>query len=166
MIQKMRYIITDEELAEIQEARTKNRDKNVERRLKALELKAQGRKGKEIAELTGYNQWYISKLAAKYHEGGIEAIIGNHYGGNHRNMTYEEETEFLSQFVDEANGGHLTDVSIIKAAYDEKVGHDTGHGQIYNVLHRHGWSKKMPRSRHPKSASPEAIDASKKLTQE
>ncbi len=162
----MRYIFTEEEIAEIQEVRRKNRDKNVDRRLKALELKATGRTGEEIAELTDYNPGYISKLAAKYRKGGIEAITGNHYGGNRRNMTYEEEAELLEQFIDVADGGHITDVWAIKAAYDEKIGHETGHGQIYNVLHRHGWSKKLPRSKHPKSATPEAIDASKKLTPE
>ena len=162
----MRYIFTEEEIAEIQEARHKNRDKSVDRRLKALELKAAGRSGQEIAELTDYHPGYISKLAAKYRKGGIEAITGNHYGGNRRNMTYEEEAELLEQFIDVADGGHITDVSAIKAAYDEKIGHETGHGQVYNVLHRHGWSKKLPRSKHPKSATPEAIDASKKLTPE
>ena len=162
----MRYVFTEEEIAEIQEARRNNRDKNVERRLKALELKSAGHKGQEIAKLTDYNPGYISKLAAKYHKGGIEAITGNHYGGNRRNMTYEEEASLLAQFIQEADGGHITDVSAIKTAYDEKIGHETGHGQIYNVLHRHGWSKKLPRSKHPKSATPEAIDSSKKLTPE
>ncbi len=127
----MKYLFTEEEIAEIQEARRKNRDKNVERRLKALELKAEGCTGQEIARLTDYNPGYISKLAAKYRKGGIEAISGNHYGGNRRNMTYEEEAEFLAQFIHEADGGHITDVSAIKAAYDEKIGHETGHGQIY-----------------------------------
>ena len=163
---RVKYVFTEEEIAEIQEARSKNRDKNVDRRLKALELKAAGRTGQEIAAITGYHSGYITKLAAKYRKGGIEAITGNHYGGNRRNMTYEEEAELLAQFIDEADGGHITDVSAIKAAYDEKIGHETGHGQIYYVLHRHGWSKKLPRSKHPKSAGPEAIDASKKLTPE
>ena len=131
-----------------------------------MELKAAGRTGQEIAEITGYHSGYITKLAAKYRKGGIEAITGNHYGGNRRNMTYEEEAELLEQFIHAADGGHITDVSAIKTAYDEKIGHKTGHGQIYYVLHRHGWSKKMPRSKHPKSAVPEAIDASKKLTPE
>ncbi len=31
------------------------------------------------------------------------------------------------------------------------------------VLKRKGWRKVMPRSKHPKKASPEAIEASKKL---
>lgn len=162
----MKYVFSEEEIAEIQEARRKNGNKNVERRLKALELKAEGHTGQEIAKMTGYHSGYISKLAAKYRAGGIEAITGNHYGGNRRNMTYEEEAEHLAQYIDEADGGHITDVSAIKAAYDEKIGHETGHGQIYYVLHRHGWNKKLPRSKHPKSATPEAIEASKKLTPE
>ncbi len=61
----MNYRFTAEELSEIQEARRQNRDKNVDRRLKALELKAAGRTGQEIAEITGYNAGYILKLAAK-----------------------------------------------------------------------------------------------------
>ena len=81
-------------------------------------------------------------------------------------MTYEEEAELLEQLVHAADGGHITDVSAIKIAYDEKIGHESGHGQIYYVLHRHGWSKKLSRSKHSKSATPEAIDASKKLTPE
>ncbi len=162
----MKYRFTEEEIVEIREARSQNRDKNVDRRLKALELRAEGCTGKEIAEITEYSPWYISKLAAKYHKGGIEAITENHYKGNRRNMTYEEEAELLAQFIDEADGGRITDVSAIKAAYDKKVGHETGHGQIYYVLHRHGWNKKLPRSKHPKSATPEAIEASKKLTPE
>ncbi len=110
-----KYRFTEEEIVEIREARSRNRDKNVDKRLKALELRAEGRTGKEIAEITEYSPWYISKLVAKYREGGIEAITGKHYGGNRRNMTYEEEAEFLTQFIDEADGGHITDVSTIKS---------------------------------------------------
>ncbi len=161
-----KYEIIAEKIAELQSARKKNRDKNKDRRLHALILYAEGHTGKQISEITGYSRQYLYELYRKYLSGGIEAIIGNHYGGNRRNMTYEEETAFLEQFIDDADGGHITDVSAIKAAYDEQVGHKTGNGQIYYVLHRHGWTKKMPRSKHPKSASPEAVEASKKLTLE
>ena len=159
-----KYEINKEKIEELDRARKNNRDKNVDRRLRALILHAQGYKGKKISEITGYNEKYLYELYRKYLTKGLEGITGNHYGGNHRNMTYEEESRFLAQFIDEADGGHITDVSAIKAAYDKRVGHETGHGQIYCVLHRHGWTKKLPRSRHPKSADPEAIEASKKLT--
>ena len=166
MIMARKYEISQEELAELRQAQRANRDKNVDRRLRALILYAEGSTGKQISEITGYTRSHLYVILGKYKDGGLEAITGNHYGGNHRNMTYEEEEAFLSQFIREADGGHITDVSVIKAAYDKLVGHDTGHGQIYFVLHRHGWTKKMPRSKHPKSATPEAIDASKKLTPE
>ena len=166
IIMAKKFEISEEGLNELREARKRNRNKNVERRLHALILHAEGNTGKKVSELTGYNEKYLYELYRKYLTGGIEAITGNHYGGNRRNMSYEEEEIFLSQFINEADGGHITDVKAIKAAYDEKVGHETGHGQIYFVLHRHGWSKKLPRSKHPKSASPEAVEASKKLTLE
>ncbi|MCL2603811.1 MAG: winged helix-turn-helix domain-containing protein [Defluviitaleaceae bacterium] len=57
-------------------------------------------------------------------------------------------------------------LSDIKAAYQEKVVHRIGTAQIYYVLKRHDWRKVKPRSRHPKKASPEVIEASKKLTPE
>lgn len=159
-----KYIITAEQKVEIEQARKVNKDKRIEAKLKVLVLRADGASAKEISEVTEFHPAYISTIVSKYIHGGLEAITGNHYKGNHRNMTYEEEEAFLSQFINEADGGHITDLKAIKAAYDEKVGHETGHGQIYFVLHRHGWSKKLPRSRHPKSADPEAVEASKKLT--
>ena len=159
-----KYEIKKEKVDELKKAQKNNRDKHVDRRLHALILHAQGYTGKAISEITGYSEGYLYTLYGKYLTKGLEAITGNHYGGNHRNMTYEEEEQLLTQFMDEADGGRITDVSAIKAAYDEKIGHETGRGQIYYVLHRHGWTKKLPRSKHPKKAAPEVIEASKKLT--
>ncbi len=101
---------------------------------------------------------------AKYRDGGIEAITGNHYGGNRRNMSAEKEAELLEPFCQRARQGQLIEISEIKAAYERAVGHRIGGSQIYYVLRRHGWRKVMPRSKHPKEASDEAIEASKKLT--
>ena len=49
------------------------------------------------------------------------------------------------------------------SSYEQAVGHRTGGSQIYYVLRRHGWRKVMPRSKHPKKASEEVIETSKKL---
>lgn len=161
-----KYVITAEQKAEIEQARKTNKNKRTEAKLKALVMRADGFSAKEIGAVTEFHPAYVSTIVSKYIHGGLEAITGNHYKGNHNNMTYEAEEAFLAQFSNEADGGHITDVKTIKAAYDKEVGHETGHGQIYCVLHRHGWSKKLPRSRHPKSADPEAVEASKKLTLE
>jgi transposase len=161
-----RYQITAEQKEEIEKARKENKNKNVERRLKVLVLRAKGKDYKEIAEQTEYNASYASQLVSLYCNQGLSAIVGNHYRGNHRNMTFAEEEAFLETYKKLAEQGEIVEVSEIKRAYEEKVGHKIGGSQIYYVLRRHGWRKVMPRSKHPNKASDEAIEASKKLTLE
>ena len=38
----------------------------------------------------------------------------------------------------------------LKAAYEQAIGHATSDSTVYNLLHRHGWRKLMPRPFHPK----------------
>ena len=160
------YRYTEEDKAIIASARKANKDKRAEKRLYALELRAAGKSGAEVASATGFHAAYISQLTAKYQRGGIEAISGNHYGGNRRNMTLEEEASLLKPFREKAEKGQIVEVSEIKASYEEAVGHAIGGSQIYYVLRRNGWRKIMPRSKHPKKADEEVIAASKKLTPE
>lgn len=156
----VKYEITAEQRTEIEEARAKNKDKQVEYRLKALSMRAEGASARKIGEATGYHPAYISRLVSKYIHGGLEAITGNHYGGN---MSFEEEQEFLAPYMERAAQGQLLDTAEIEAAYEKAVGHHISSGQIYRVLRRHGWRKVMPRSKHPKKASDEVIATSKKL---
>ena len=159
-----RYQFSEEEIKAIQQARKENKDKRAEARLKALELRAVGQKSREVAKATGFHPAYVTQLVAKYRDHGLEAISGNHYGGNHRNMSMEEETAILAPFKGQAEKGEIIEIKEIAEAYQREVDHVVGKGQIYRVLHRHGWRKVMPRSKHPKKASEEEIDASKKLT--
>jgi transposase len=158
--------ISKEQIAEIEEARKKNKDKRVDRRLKVLLMYVEGHKHAEIAKQTEYATTYISELVVKYVDKGLSAIIGNHYRGNRRNMSIEAEKELLEVFKKRAASGQIIETSEIKKAYEAATGKslDKSHGQIYRVLKRHGWRKVMPRSRHPKKASVEAVEASKKLT--
>ena len=160
------YKFGEKEIEEIVQARRENKEKRAEARLKALEMRARGIKASEIAEVTGYHSAYISQLAAKYKKGGIEAVAGNHYGGNRRNMSIEEEAAILAPFRKRAAKGEIIEVKEIKAAYQAAVDHPISVAQIYYVLHRHGWRKVMPRSRHPKKADDTTIEASKKLSPE
>ena len=157
------YRYTEEDRQIIMAARRKNKDKRAEKRLHALELRASGKSAAEAAEAVGFHAAYITQLTAKYRKGGIEAIAGNHYGGNRKNMTRQEESALLEPFRQKAKDGQIVEVSEIKAAYEQAVGHTIGGSQIYRVLHRNNWRKVMPRSKHPKKASEEAIEASKKL---
>ena len=159
-----RYQFSAEEIKEIQQARKENKDKRAEARLKALELRAKGEAAKEVAKATGFHPAYVTQLVAKYRDHGLEAISGNHYGGNHRNMSEEEEAAILAPFKTKAETGKMIETKEMAQAYHNAVDHPVGKGQIYRVLHRHGWRKVMPRSKHPKKASKEDIESSKKLT--
>ena len=61
-----KYTFTEEDLKIIIEARKKNKDKRVEVRLHALQLRAEGKRAKEIEEIVGMSAPYVSQLAAKY----------------------------------------------------------------------------------------------------
>ncbi len=160
------YHFSEEQIAELENAAKKNKNKNIDKRLEALILRGQGMKRKEVAAKTGFSVTNITELTSKYHNCGIEAIVGNHYPGNHRNLSYAEEEKLLQPFVEAAESGQLVEVSAILEAYEAKLGRvfEKDHGRIYRVLERHGFRKVMPRSKHPNKASDEAIEASKKLT--
>ena len=159
-----RYKFSEEEIKTIERARRDNKDKRAEARLKALELRAKGAKASEVAEATGFHAGSVTRLVAKYRAHGLEAISGNHYGGNHRNMSGEEEAAILAPFKERAEKGEMVEISEIAKAYQSAVDHSVSNGQIYFVLRCHKWRKVMPRSRHPQKASEEEIAASKKLT--
>lgn len=158
------YIIIQDQVAEILKARKANRDKQVDKRLHAVQLRAEGRKNADIAEQLETSSDIVSRWISSYVKGGVEALLPKKRKARRFNMSYEEEASFLAAYEERAQTGQIVEISEIKAAYEEQVGHTIGGGQIYRVLKRHGWRKVKPRSKHPKKATPEAIEASKKLT--
>jgi transposase len=157
------YKISEEQVAEIKAARKAVKDKRIDKRLHAIELRGKELSNEEIASKLDTSPKVVSRWVSAYCREGIQALMGGKYVGNRRNMSLAEEAAFLLPFKEQARQGRLVEVGAIKAAYEEKVGHTIGGSQIYRVLHRHGWRKIMPRSKHPNKASDEAIDASKKL---
>ena len=79
-------------------------------------------------------------------------------------MSYEEEQKILDQCAKEAEDGVILTVQDVRKKLEEHLGRETNTSYAYDVLRRHGWRKVMPRSKHPKAATQEAQDASKKLT--
>ena len=90
-----------------------------------------------------------------------------------KTMTVGEKYQIQATYVIEEKEAPKEDVfdpmsmvNTLEPDYEEKVGHTIGGSQIYRVLHRNNWRKVMPRSKHPKKAGDEAIEASKKLKTE
>ena len=158
------YNITKKQIAEIGEARKANRNKQVEKRLHAVQLRGEGKKNAEIAQQLETSSDMISRWISMYATGGLATLLPKKREAHRRNMSYAEEKSFLEAYIKRAESGQMVEISEINAAYEARVGHRIGSGQIYRVLKRHSWRKIKPRSRHPKKATPEAIEASKKLT--
>lgn len=157
--------ISKEEAEEIREYRKKVRDKFTDRRLQAVQLRGEGKRNKDVAELLGVDPRMVSQWVRQYRNGGIELLDPEPTGGRPPKLTFAEEEALLNEFKKKAEAGEIIEVSEIKAAYEKLAGSSKSHGHIYRVLKRHGWRKIKPRSRHPKKASPEAIEASKKLNE-
>ena len=156
------YKITEEISNEIRMIRKKIKNKSEDIRLHVVELRGLGKKNKEIAEILEIHEKVVSKWISIFSNQGTQGLMNKPKGENHRNMTFEQEEEFLKQFEERTKKGELLSTNEIKEAYIESVGHSIGHEQIYRVLKRHGYRKIMPRSRHPKKASDEEIEQSKK----
>ncbi len=157
-------MITEEEYNLVKETERNNKLKRVDKRLQVIIVRYEGLSDVEIGEKLGYNRKRVSQLCAQFKSVGLDEYARHKYGGNHRAMNIAEEDELLDEFRNKAETGEVVTAQEIKVAFDKKRGKDTGRGYIYMLLERHGWRKVMPRSKHPKKASEEAIEASKKLT--
>ena len=155
---------TEEQYREVIQELDKTKNAALRKKLEVLQLRMEGYKNAEISKITKYSKSRVSALVCVYAKVGIGYFKQeNRQGGNRRNMSYDEETAFLSAYKELAGQGQIIEVSEIRRAYEETVGHRIGKEQIYRVLRRHGWRKVMPRSKHPNKASDEVIESSKKL---
>lgn len=156
-----RFQITEAEYEAIKAKESETKDKNVSRRLRVLMLRYEGKKLEEISKITNLHRVSITQMCRRYREQGLEEYARNKYQSHCWLLSWEREEEILNQFKDTA--GKQVTANEIKVVLDEACGKDTGRVYVYNVLKRHGWKKKMPRSKHPKAANTEACEASKKL---
>ena len=117
----------------------------------------------QIAAMTGYAVGTVHNIHSDYlARGAVIFKLGRPGGRQAALMTPSAEAEFLSPFIEDGDAGGILEVSRIHEALCAHVGRRVALGTTYNILHRHGWRKIMPRSRHPK-ADKEAQAAFKKL---
>ena len=120
-------------------------------RIRMVLMRESGMTQPEIVEVTGVSLSTVNRAHMAYDEGGIKALKPKPIGGRQReNMTHEQEKELLTDFAKAAGAGELLNIHDLRAAYEQAIGHETSNSTVYNLLHRHGWRKLMPRPFHPK----------------
>lgn len=103
------------------------------------------------AAITGVSKGWASHLRMQFIRSGPLSKRPLRGGRRRENMHYEEEKVFLSPFFEKAATGGILVVSEIKQALDARLGRATALASAYNLLHRHGWRKLAPDTRHPKA---------------
>ncbi len=158
---------TEEQKEEIKNAYKKSRNVKERSRLLCLKLRiVKGMTRRQIASITELSEPYIDELIKKYTVNGLESIIAKKQTSHNRNMTPKEEEAFLNRFKEEALKGKILVVSEIIEAYSEVLnGKKVSKSTVYDMLHRNGWRKVMPRGEHPKKADEETIIGFKKKWQ-
>ena len=124
MAARIKYTI--EQMQKLKNARKKNKNKNIDRRIQALQLHAEGATHKKTAEKTGFAQTYTAELTGKYRKNGIDAIVGNHYKCNHRNLSCDEEKALIESIKEKASKGQMTSVREFKEIYEKATGKTFG----------------------------------------
>ena len=120
------------------------------------------RKAEEIALHTGVSATTVHRVISRYNREGAAVIEQSTKGGRHHAyLTFEQEQAFLQPFFARAERGEMATAEQIHQALEAEVQHSVHINSIYRLLHRHGWRKLAPRSRHPK-ANQEEQDAFQK----
>jgi transposase len=113
------------------------------------------------AVIIGVSKGWASRLRTEFARLGPKGSSKKRGGRRRENMSYEEERTFLAPFFEKAAMGGILVVGEIKRELDRRLGRTTALASVYNLLHRHGWRKLAPDTRHPK-ANREAQDEWKK----
>jgi transposase len=120
-------------------------------RIQMVLLRESGMPQPAIAAAMGVSLSTVNRAHMAYDQGGITALKPKPNGGRkHENMTLAEERALLARFAKAAGAGEMLNIHDLKTAYEKAIGHSTSDSTVYNLLHRHGWRKLMPRPFHPK----------------
>jgi transposase len=120
-------------------------------RIQMVLLRESGMTQPAIAQCLGVSLSTVNRAHMAYDAGGIKALKPKPNGGRkHENMTLAQEKALLARFARRAGAGEMLNIHDLKAAYEGAIGHATSESTVYNLLHRHGWRKLMPRPYHPK----------------
>ena len=110
------------------------------------------RSAKSIALHTGVSVPTVRAVISRYNRYGPVALDTPGKGGRrNQHLSLADEATFLAPFFERAAKGQVATRHEIQAALEARLGCSVHHSVVYRLLHRHGWRKLAPRSRHPKA---------------
>lgn len=117
----------------------------------------------QVGTAVGVSKHTVYQLVRAYNKKGIEAVAKRPKGGRRRSLlSIEQETALMEELKQKAQSGQIYSAQAIRRHVEATVGNKVSDDYLWDLFSRHGWKKKMPRPRHPKSDK--AIQAKFKKT--
>ena len=118
--------------------------------------------GKATAEYCAYlgiSDTKFYRIVGLYNQHGAHFCETLQWGGRRERrcmMSLQEEQQLLETQTATALEGKLLVAKQLRQAVEQKLGHSVSDDYLWDMLARHGWTKKAPRPQHPKAAQAEA----------
>lgn len=104
-----------------------------------------------ISPLVGLSKPSIYKIVEGYNKQGPSSIKCKSRGGRrHALLSVEDEEQLFITLEEQASKGLIKTANDIREVVELKVGRAVSDDFLWDLLHRNGWKKKMPRPHHPK----------------
>ena len=104
----------------------------------------------------------IYKIVENYNHLGAAALVYKQKGGRQRSLlSLDEEASLFASLETLASKGLIKTANDIRNVVEQKAGKSVSDDYIWDLLHRNGWKKKMPRPHHPKRSIEEQDDFKK-----
>jgi transposase len=93
----------------------------------------------------------IYKIVENYNHTGAGALVYKQKGGRRRALlNLDEEASLFTSLETLASKGLIKTANDIRLVVERKTGKAVSDDYLWDLLHRNGWKKKMPRPHHPK----------------
>ena len=106
------------------------------------------------------------RILALYNQQGERFCEALQWGGRRASrclLSFEDEQQLLDTQTTTALEGKLLVTKQLRQAVEQKAGRSVSDNYLWDLLHRHGWTKKDPRPQHPKAAAvKDKVEAFKK----
>ena len=121
------HTISKEQAEEVRELRKTIKDKQVDKRLKAVQLRGEGKNNKAIAEQLETSTDVISHWVSLFISGGLDAILPKKRTGRPLNLSFEEEAKMLAEFEAKAAAAYVGGIRHPGAAALDSCGGEIRH---------------------------------------
>jgi transposase len=113
-----------------------------------------GRATQEYCTYLGVSASKFHRIVSLYNQQGAGFCEALKWGGRREQrcrMRVQEEEELLQSWINTALEGGVLVAKQLRQTVEQKAGHKVSDDYLWDLLNRHGWSKKAPRPEHPKA---------------